>query len=286
MTAIVQTALLTFLPVLNMAAQPTPTPTLTPTPTPTPTPALSPTPSPTSSDYAGAIPNWLLIALLVVVTLVIVAMFGLTFYNLSAPRSTLKNILGQKRNKPDASMQKEVSPKVVETLSLAARVNTRTTRTTLAIAGFALLGIVVVAMFGLSGQGVRDLRGQVIAAITTLVAAIAGFYFGSRGRGAETPSGNDGNRVAPGLGPDPNSANAQFRIGTRGTYRPVLSGTPAPTVTITSGTLPPDLGLDPTTGSISGAPAAGTRGDFTITLAASNGTAPDATLTVKLTVTP
>ena len=143
----------------------------------------------------------MLIALLVVVTLVIVAMFGLTFYNLSAPRSTLKNILGQKRNKPDASMQKEVSPKVVETLSLAARVNTRTTRTTLALSGFALLGIVVVAMFGLSGQGVRDLRGQVIAAITTLVAAIAGFYFGSRGRGPETASGNGGNRVAPGLGP-------------------------------------------------------------------------------------
>jgi Putative Ig domain len=282
MTATVQTALLTFLPMLNKAVQPSPTPSPTSSPTPSPTPS----PSPTSSDYAGAIPNWLLIALLVVVTLVIVAMFGLTFYNLSAPRSTLKNILGQKRNKPDASMQKEVSPKVVETLSSAARVNTRTTRTTLAIAGFALLGIVVVAMFGLSGQGVRDLRGQVIAAITTLVAAIAGFYFGSRGRGPETASGNGGNRVAPGLGPDPDHNHVQFRIGISGTYRPVLSGTPAPTVTITSGILPADLGLDPTTGSISGIPAPGTRGDYTITLTASNGTTPDATLTVKLTVTP
>src|SRR2546429_63528 len=56
----------------------------------------------------------------------------------------------------------------------------------LGIAGFWLLGVAVVAVFGLSGQGVRDLRSQVVAAVTTLVAAIAGFYFGTRA--AESPA--------------------------------------------------------------------------------------------------
>lgn len=54
---------------------------------------------------------------------------------------------------------------LINVLSRSARVGNRTTRKTLAITGFALLGVAVVAIFGVSGQGVRDLRSQVVAAL-------------------------------------------------------------------------------------------------------------------------
>ena len=47
-----------------------------------------------SSVFVSAVPIWLLITLCAVVVLVIVAMFALTAYNLSAPRSTLKKVIG------------------------------------------------------------------------------------------------------------------------------------------------------------------------------------------------
>jgi len=137
----------------------------------------SPSPSTVSSDFTSALPSWLLVTLFALVALIVAAMFALTYYNLSAPRSTLKKLL--KNDHPENSQ-------LEATLATSARVGTRTTRTTLAIAGFSLLGVAVVAVFGLSGQGVRDLRTQVVAAVTTLVAAIAGFYFGART--AESPA--------------------------------------------------------------------------------------------------
>jgi hypothetical protein len=127
--------------------------------------------------------------LFALVALIVVAMFALTAYNMSAPRAPLRKLL---RNR-----QPEDSP-LIATLATSARVGTRTTRTTLAIAGFSLLGVAVIAVFGLSGQGVRDLRSQVLASITTLVAAIAGFYFGTRA--AQNPAGGqpaDGAAATP-----------------------------------------------------------------------------------------
>lgn len=62
------------------------------------------------------------------------------------------------------------------------------------------------------------------------------------------------------------------------------SGTPAPTFTVTAGTLPPGLSLNPTTGVLSGTPT--TPGVYSgIQVTASNGTAPDATQTFSITVT-
>jgi flagellar basal body-associated protein FliL len=153
------------------------------------------------------LPNWLLVCLLIVVVVVILAMFALTFYNLSAPRSTLRNLLGLKPRLPFRSKaqagnapagittllqhadQKQVSQHLLSTLSLSARVGKRTTRTTLAITGFALLGLTLIALFGLSSSDVHDLRTQVVASLTTLVATIAGFYFGSQGSSASGASG-------------------------------------------------------------------------------------------------
>jgi hypothetical protein len=225
------------------------------------------------------LPSWLLVSLLSIVGLVIVAAFILTAYSLSAPRSTLKNIIGRKGSTgaPDGT----ITPQLIKSLATAARSGRRTTRTTLAIVGFSLLGVIVIAVFGLSGQGVRDLRNQVIGAITTLIATIAGFYFGAEtarnqgGQGGTTSS-------APSLKPDPN--NPAFTVGQPGSYTPVLTGTPAPTVSVSPGTLPAGLQLNPATGVISGTPAQGTDKTYDITLTAHNGIGPDATLPVKLVI--
>lgn len=242
--------------------------------------AAAPTPSPSvvSSDSASPLPGWLLISLLSIVGLVIVAAFILTFYSLSAPRSTLKNIIGRKAD--TGAPGPTVTPQLIKSLATAARSGRRTTRTTLAIVGFSLLGVVVVAVFGLSGQGARDLRNQVIGAVTTLIATIAGFYFGAETARKQGDQGTASS--APALKPDPN--NPSFTVGQKGSYTPVLTGAPAPTVSVTVGTLPLDLQLNPATGVISGTPAAGTNKTYDITLTAHNGIGPDATLLVQLVI--
>jgi Putative Ig domain len=252
----------------------------------------------TGADNVSALPNWVLVCLLILVAGVIVGMFTLTLYNLSAPRSTLKNILGLKghgvlrrRNAAERPLEKlqadptMLSVKLLENLSKAARVGKRTTRTTLAITGFSLLAILLVAVFALSGQGVRDLRSQVVASLTTLAAAIAGFYFGSEsnsGSGATdqsttTPKPPTLEGAGDGSGPE-------FVVGEAGSYTPVLSGTPAPIVTLTSGALPPGLALDSTTGVIAGTPAPASAATYPVTLTASNGQPPDASLILSIIV--
>lgn len=149
-------------------------------------PTASPDPA-VASDAVTALAPPVLLAVIGLVGLILLGMYGLTLYNLSAPRSTLKNVLGLrgKDAKEDQAARvlatagnDAVGAKLVETLSLAARPGRSTTRTTLAITGFALLAVLFVAVLGLSGSGVRDLRTQLFSAVTTLAAAIAGFYFG------------------------------------------------------------------------------------------------------------
>jgi len=66
------------------------------------------------------------------------------------------------------------------------------------------------------------------------------------------------------------------------------SGSPAPTWSVSSGSLPPGLSLDPTTGAITGTPTQ--RGSFTFTITADNGNPPAPsqtfTLVVDVPVTP
>jgi Putative Ig domain len=241
----------------------------------------SPSPSTVSSDSASALPSWLLIALYGLVALIVVVMFALTAYNLTSASSTLKRIIP--RGKTELPQEAWNSP-LVRTLATSARVGTRTTRTTLAIAGFSLLGVAVVAVFGLSGQGVRDLRNQVIGAVTTLVAAIAGFYFGAR-TAESSASGAGPNDAPPGLAsPDPKNPNPGFTVGQPGTFTPVVTGTPTPTVSLGASPLPSGLKLEASTGVISGTPDSGTAGQYPITLTASNGVSPDATMQITLEV--
>lgn len=174
--------------------------------------ALKPAIVQPDTSVASALPTWLIVALLGLVAAVVLAMFALTAYSLSAPRSTLKNVLGQGRmfRRP---LKAEVSKDLVTKLATAAREGKRTTRTTLAIAGFSLLGVIVVAIFGSSGQGVRDLRSQVVASVTTLAATIAGFYFGAQT--ASRPAAPSGNaqaaadaKVSPAGGPEAHQGQA------------------------------------------------------------------------------
>lgn len=70
--------------------------------------------------------------------------------------------------------------------------------------------------------------------------------------------------------------------GTAYSYTVTASGTPTPTYAITAGTLPTGLGLDATSGVISGTPT--TPGTYTFTVTASNGTSADASATYTVAI--
>ncbi|MDQ0028517.1 fibronectin type III domain-containing protein [Arthrobacter bambusae] len=78
------------------------------------------------------------------------------------------------------------------------------------------------------------------------------------------------------------SPPATATAGTAYAYTFAASGTPAPTFSISSGTLPPGLGLNTTTGVLSGTPT--TAGTATFAVTATNGVSPSA-LTPALTIT-
>jgi large repetitive protein len=75
--------------------------------------------------------------------------------------------------------------------------------------------------------------------------------------------------------------NTTFTVGSAGTFTPTATGTPTPAIS-ESGTLP--SGVTFAAGVLSGTPAAGTGGTFSITLTATNGITPNATQGFTLTV--
>jgi hypothetical protein len=78
------------------------------------------------------------------------------------------------------------------------------------------------------------------------------------------------------------AATANGKVGVAFSYLPTsLTGYPSPTVSVAPG-LPGGLSLNPTTGAITGTPTA--YGTFPITLTASNGVSPAATLNVTLVI--
>jgi len=78
------------------------------------------------------------------------------------------------------------------------------------------------------------------------------------------------------------STSATFVNGTAGSFAVTATGAPAPTYSITSGSLPTGLSLNTTTGLITGTPSV--TGTFVLGLNATNGVAPDATQTLTLIV--
>jgi Fibronectin type III domain/Putative Ig domain len=78
---------------------------------------------------------------------------------------------------------------------------------------------------------------------------------------------------------------ATATAGAAYTYTFTASGTPAPTLKVSSGALPPGLSLDATSGVLSGTPT--TAGPATFTVTATNGVSPDAvTPSITITVNP
>jgi protein involved in polysaccharide export with SLBB domain len=78
------------------------------------------------------------------------------------------------------------------------------------------------------------------------------------------------------------AGNTAFVAGTAGTFSVTASGYPAPTYSVTAGTLPTGVTLT-STGLLSGTPAAGTGSTYPITITAANGTT-NATQSFTLTV--
>lgn len=78
------------------------------------------------------------------------------------------------------------------------------------------------------------------------------------------------------------TAGTAGTAGTPYSYTVTASGTPTPTYSITGGTLPTGLGLDTTSGVISGTPTA--PGTYTFTVTASNGTSADASATYTVVI--
>jgi large repetitive protein len=77
--------------------------------------------------------------------------------------------------------------------------------------------------------------------------------------------------------------STMFPVGTAGSFSITATGTPAPTLS-ESGTLPSGVSFNAATGVLSGTPAAGTGGTYSITFTAQNGVAPNATQGFTLTV--
>ncbi len=80
------------------------------------------------------------------------------------------------------------------------------------------------------------------------------------------------------------AGSTTFTVGSAGTFTVVATGSPAPTFTVTSGTLPSGVTLNATTGVLGGTPAAGTGGTYNLNITASNGVYPSATQPFTLTV--
>jgi len=81
------------------------------------------------------------------------------------------------------------------------------------------------------------------------------------------------------------SANTTtFTVGSSGSFTVTATGSPLPSLTLTAGVLPSGVTFTSATGLLSGTPAAGTGGSYSLTFTAANGVAPNATQSFTLTV--
>jgi uncharacterized membrane protein len=89
-----------------------------------------------------------------------------------------------------------------------------------------------------------------------------------------------------GVAPNITSTNEMtIPVGLTSGISVIATGSPAPTYSITAGTLPSGVTLNSTTGLFSGTPAAGTAGNWPVTIQASNGINTPATQAFSLKVT-
>ena len=99
---------------------------------------------------------------------------------------------------------------------------------------------------------------------------------------ASTPSATV---IAGASAPQITSANhITFTKGSSGTFTMTATGYPAPTFTVTAGTLPTGVTLNGTTGVLSGTPAADAAATCVVIITASNGVSPAASQSLTITV--
>ena len=75
-----------------------------------------------------------------------------------------------------------------------------------------------------------------------------------------------------------------FNVGSNGTFKVTTTGYPAPTVSVSSGSLPSGVSFNETTATLSGTPDYGTAGTYELTFTADNGVEPAASQIFTLTV--
>ncbi len=99
-----------------------------------------------------------------------------------------------------------------------------------------------------------------------------------------TPNATQNFTLTVNQAPAITSANSTtFTVGVAGAFTVTATGSPAPTLSET-GALPSGVTFTAATGVLSGTPAAGTAGNYSITFTASNGVTPNATQNFTLTV--
>jgi hypothetical protein len=79
------------------------------------------------------------------------------------------------------------------------------------------------------------------------------------------------------------ASTSAFTVGLAGSFNVIATGIPSPTLS-ESGALPAGITFNPSTGVLSGTPAAGTAGTYSITFMASNGVSPNAVQNFSLVV--
>ena len=146
-----------------------------------------------------------------------------------------------------------------------------------------------------SGGSVFSLAaGSIPAGVTcsysvTVTSNSGGSYLDSTGIvstpiGLNSPAQSRTLSVVTNAAPTVVSANAAtFTIAQPGNFAVVATGAPAPTLSL-SGSLPAGVAFNPSTGALSGVPAAGSAGSYPLTFTASNGVLPNATQNFTLNV--
>ena len=87
--------------------------------------------------------------------------------------------------------------------------------------------------------------------------------------------------VAPSI---TSAANANFVVGTPGTFNVTATGVPLPTLSL-AGTLPAGITFIAATGVLSGTPSAGSQGTYPVVITAANGVLPNAVQNLSIVVT-
>jgi hypothetical protein len=155
-----------------------------PSPSQTTSPSPTVTPTPSTGDVITVADPALIWWALGLFTAALAMALILATINTVMPRRLIRRL-----SAASSPLLDKLSPADISDLvRRGARSTNGVTRTTLALVGFALLGLSTIIVFAASGPGTRDLRSALVGAIATLVASISSFYFATRATESGRPS--------------------------------------------------------------------------------------------------